>query len=596
MTDQDLDQPQVHKDRRDLHNLKRILPFLLEFRGRAMIALGCLILAKVANVGIPVILKEIIDYFESMNTQDILLALPISLLAGYGALKFMAALFNELRDVVFAKVRYRAMRRLSTSVLRHLHSLSLRFHLERKVGALSRDLERGTRSVSHILNHLAFSILPVLVEFALVAFILLSEYSWIYALAMFSSIIVYIIFTYFVTEWRMDFRHHMNEADSQSNSVAFDSLINFEMVKYFNNEKLELSRYDNSLSQWEYWAIKSQSSMSLLNFGQGAIIAISVTVVMIMATNSVIINEMTIGDLVLVNAFLLQLFIPLASLGVVYRQTKYALADMDLIFKLLDTKHEVIDHPNSKNLKIIDGKVTFKNVSFSYQNDRQILYNLSFEIPAGEKVAIVGHSGAGKSTITRLMYRFYDVNEGSIYIDGQDLRSITQESLHSSVGIVPQDTVLFNDSILYNIAYGKPDATFEDIKKAASMAHILGFIDKLPDQWNTIVGERGLKLSGGEKQRVSIARSILKNPHILIFDEATSSLDSKTERAILKTLNEVSSNTTTMVIAHRLSTIIDADTILVMKNGEIIERGTHSALYEANGHYRKMWDFQIENL
>ena len=596
MAEAGIEQPQVHKDRRDLYNLKRILPFLLEFRGRALLALGCLILAKVANVGIPVILKDIIDYFESVNVEQVILTLPITLLAAYGALKFVAALFNELRDVVFAKVRYRAMRRLSTSVLKHLHSLSLRFHLERRVGALSRDLERGTRSVSHILNHLAFSILPVLVEFSLVAFILLKEYDWTYALAMFSSIAIYIFFTFFITEWRMDFRHNMNEADSQSNSVAFDSLINFEMVKYFNNEDLELRRYDRSLSKWEHWALKSQSSMSILNFGQGAIIAISVTIVMIMATNSVIKGAMTIGDLVLVNAFLLQLFIPLASLGVVYRQTKYALADMDLIFKLLDTKHEVSDNPNSKDLKIINGDISFDNVNFSYQETRQILFNLSFKIPAGKKLAIVGHSGAGKSTITRLLYRFYDVADGSIKIDEQDIRSITQESLHSKVGIVPQDTVLFNDSILYNIAYGKPDAPFEDIKEAASMAHILEFIEKLPNGWDTKVGERGLKLSGGEKQRVSIARSILKKPDILIFDEATSSLDSKTEKSILRTLNGVSSNITTMVIAHRLSTIIDADKIIVMKNGQIIERGTHDELYEAQGHYRKMWDFQRENL
>jgi len=491
--------PQVHKDRRDWYNLRSMLPFLWEFRGRALFALSCLVLSKVANVGIPVVLKELIDHFESASPEQLALAMPVALLVAYGLLKLGASLFNELRDVVFAKVRYRAMRRLSTRVLSHLHQLSLRFHLERRSGAVSRDLERGTRSVSQILNYMAFSILPIMVEFTLVAVIMLQQYDWVFAAAMFGSIAVYMTFTFAITEWRMDFRHHMNKLDSKGNSLAFDSLINYETVKYFGNERLELDRYDDTLRDWEHWAVKSQSSMSLLNFGQGAIIALGVTLVMVLAAHSVSQGEMSIGDLVLVNAFLLQLFIPLGFLGIVYRQIKYSLADMDLIFKLLDTEPEVTDAKDAKPLQVNGGEIGFDQVNFGYQPERRILHDLSLQVPAGKKIAVVGHSGAGKSTLSRLIYRFYDVQSGSVRIDGQDVREVTQESLRAAVGIVPQDTVLFNESIYYNIAYGRPDATREEIERAARMAHIHDFVAQLPDGWDTVVGERGLKLSGGEK-------------------------------------------------------------------------------------------------
>ncbi len=586
--------PQVHKDRRDWQNLKGMLPFIWEFRGRALFALGCLVLAKVANVGVPVVLKEIVEYFERAKDDPLVVAavLPLSLLAAYGVLKLTSSLFNELRDIVFAKVRYRAMRRLSTRVLEHLHRLSLSFHLDRKTGAVSRDLERGTRSVSQILNYMAFSILPIVVEFGLVAFILLTQYDVIFAAAMFGSVVVYVAVTFAITEWRMDFRHTMNRLDSEANTRAFDSLINYETVKYFGNERMELARYDTTLSDWEHWAVKSQSSMSLLNFGQGAVIALGMTLVMFLAMRGVASGEIGLGDLVLLNAFLLQLFIPLGFLGIVYRQVKYSLADMDLIFKLLERDPEITDAPRAAPLRIGGGHIQFDQVTFGYQPERQILRGVSLDVPAGQKIAVVGHSGAGKSTLARLIYRFYDVNTGAITVDGQDLREVSQESLRAAIGIVPQDTVLFHDTIFYNIAYGRPGAPREDVEHAAAMAHIKDFIERLPDGWETVVGERGLKLSGGEKQRVAIARAILKNPRILIFDEATSSLDSRTEQAIQETLAEVAADHTTLVIAHRLSTVVDADQILVMSDGQVIEQGTHPELLEAGGHYREMWDLQ----
>jgi ABC-type transport system involved in Fe-S cluster assembly fused permease/ATPase subunit len=578
----------VHKDRRDWHNLKSMMPFLWEFRGRALFALTCLIASKAANVYVPVYLKKIVDELDGAAVM----ILPVSLLLVYGVLKLSSSLFNELRDVIFAKVRYRAMRRLSTKVLNHLHNLSLRYHLERRTGGISRDLERGTRSVSTILNYMAFSVIPILVEFSLVAFILLRDYDAIFTLAIFGSVAVYMLFTFAITEWRMDFRHTMNRLDSAANGQAVDSLMNYETVKYFGNEKMEIQRFDNTLSEWEYWAVKSQTSMSMLNFGQGAIIALGVTLVMFLATNGVVTGEMGIGDLVLVNAFLLQLFIPLGFLGIVYRQIKYSLADMDLVFKLLETSPEINDKPGAGELVVTGGQIEFDHVRFSYQPERNILDDVSFTVRPGEKIAVVGHSGAGKSTLSRLLYRFYDIQSGMIRIDGQDIAAVQQDSLRNAISIVPQDTVLFNESIRYNLQYGSPQAGMDELIEAARLAHILEFIEGLPDGWDTVVGERGLKLSGGEKQRVAIARAILKKPHILVFDEATSSLDSKTEKAIQKTLDEVAANHTTLVIAHRLSTVVDADRILVLDKGRVVEQGAHQELVGQDGYYAQLWTLQ----
>ncbi|MCF7978223.1 MAG: ABC transporter ATP-binding protein/permease [Chromatiaceae bacterium] len=580
----------VHSDRRDRHNLRGILPYLAEFRGRALLALACLICAKLANVGVPIVLKNIVDAFEQAREQ--ILVLPIGLLLAYGALKLSSSLFNELRDVVFARVRFRAMRRLSTRVLTHLHQLSLSYHLGRQSGAVSRDLERGTRSIATILNYLVFSVIPVLVEFTLVAAVLLTKYELIFTLVTFGTVVVYIGFTFAITEWRMDYRRQMNVLDSRANTHAFDSLLNYETVKYFGNERLELDRYDSTLAQWEDVAVKSQSSMSLLNFGQGSIIAIGVTVIMAYAAQGVVSGSMSIGDLVLVNAFMLQLFIPLGFLGIVYRQIKYALADMDLVFKLLERAPEITDAPAAPPLVLNKGAVRFEQVGFHYQPERVILQAVDFRIDPGEKVAVVGHSGAGKSTLARLLFRFYDPQQGRILIDDQDIRGVLQDSLRAAIGVVPQDTVLFNDSIRYNIAYGRTDATEDEVRRAAELAHIADFIARLPDGWDTVVGERGLKLSGGEKQRVAIARAILKRPRILIFDEATSSLDSRTEQAIQQTLAEVSEDHTTLVIAHRLSTVVDADRILVMDQGRVIEQGAHRSLLSQGGTYAAMWELQ----
>ena len=540
----------------------------------------------------PLVLKEIIDSFDGKPAQ--LLVLPVSLLLAYGAFRLLSSLFNELRDTIFARVRYHAMRQLAQRVLQHLHNLSLRFHLERKTGAISRDIERGTRSVSSLMNFMVFSTVPIIVEFSLVAFILLRNYDWIFTVVTFATVFLYIIFTLLMTEWRMEHRHAMNRLDSEANTHAFDSLINYETVKYFNNEKLEQKRYGSILEQWEDVAVKSQTTMSMLNFGQGSIIALGVTLIMFLATNGVVKGTMSIGDLVMVNAFMLQLFIPLSALGIIYRQIKYTLADMDLVFKLLELKPEIKDSTHAKELNIKGGEVRFEQVDFSYQDERKILHDVDFTIPAGKTVAVVGFSGSGKSTLVRLLFRFYDTIKGRILIDGQELKSVTQDSLRSAIGIVPQDTVLFNETILYNIQYGNLDASENDVKQAAKMAHIYDFIESLPDGWNTMVGERGLKLSGGEKQRVAIARTILKKPPILLFDEATSSLDTATEQAIQKTLREISSNTTTLIIAHRLSTVVDADMILVMEAGKIVERGSHQELISKKGSYWSMWQLQSE--
>ena len=571
-------------------SLGAIMPFLWEYRGRALLALLFLILAKLSLIGVPLVLKEIIELFEQGDRH--LLVLPVGLIVGYGLLRLSSALFNELRDSVFARVRYHAMRRLSTEVLHHLHGLSLRYHMERQTGAISRDLDRGARSASTILNYMVFNIIPTVVEFMLVGAVLVTLYDIKFALITFGAIAAYFAFTFSITEWRMDFRHQMNRLDSEANNQAFDSLINYETVKYFGNESLELKRYDDTLDEWEQWGVRNQTSMSLLNFGQGAIIAIGVTLIMWYATNGVIKQEMQISDLVLVSTLMVQVFMPLGFLGIVYRQVKYTLADMQRLFDLMQLAPDVSDLPNAPDLLATNGEIEFRDVDFHYQPEREILHGLSFRVPAGHKVAVVGHSGAGKSTIARLLFRFYDVTGGSIAIDGQDIRDVTQQSLRAAIGIVPQDTVLFNETIHYNIAYGRPEASPEEVMDAARMAHILDFIEQLPAGWETQVGERGLKLSGGEKQRVAIARAILKRPRILVFDEATSSLDSRTEQAIQLTLSEVSRSHTTLVIAHRLSTIVDADTILVMENGRIVEQGTHQSLLQIAGHYAGMWELQ----
>ena len=579
-----------HSQRRDWLNLKRMFPFVWAYRGRVLLALGSLVFAKLAMVSVPFVLKHIVDRLGLPERSA--LVLPLALLLAYGALRLVSSLFNELRDALFARVRYHAMRQVSDRVLQHLHKLSLRYHLERRTGGVARDLERGASSVSSILNYLVFNILPTAAEFILVAAILISKYESRFSIAIFGTVGVYIAFTFMITEWRMHYRHEMNRLDSKANSQAIDSLLNYETVKYFNNESLEQQRYDQTLSSWENAAVKSQTSMSLLNFGQGSIIAVGVTFIMIFAGQGVVQGKLTVGDLVLVNALMLQLFLPLGFLGIIYRQLKYALADMDMMFKLLEREEEIKDSPDAKPLVVSKGVVDFEAVDFAYQQDRQILHQVSFEIPAGHKIAIVGPSGSGKSTIARLLFRFYDIQAGCIRIDGQDISQVTQDGLRRAIGIVPQDTVLFNDTIYYNIQYANPDASRDEVLQAARMAHIHHFIESLPQGYETLVGERGLKLSGGEKQRVAIARVILKNPKILIFDEATSNLDSQSEQAILSALHEVAQAHTTLVIAHRLSTIVDADRIYVIRDGRILESGRHQDLLANNGLYAELWTLQ----
>ena len=575
--------------RSDWRVIRSLLPYLLDYKWRVGVALTFLVCAKLANVGVPLVMKRIVD---SLDAKQQILVLPLALLVTYGLLRLSTTLFAELRDIVFVRVAKRAIRRVALQVFQHLHALSLRFHLERQTGGVTRDIERGTRGISTLLSYMLFSIIPVILEFGLVAVVLLAKFDWRFPAVTFGAVAIYIAFTFAITEWRMDIRRRANELDSKANTRAIDSLLNYETVKYFNNEEFEARRYDENLRKYESAEVKNEASLGILNIGQSLIIAVAVTLLMILAAGGVADGKLTLGDLVLVNGLLIQLYIPLNFLGMVYREIKQSLTDMDRMFRLLRENREIADRPGAQDLRLNGARVTFEHVDFHYDANRAILHDVSFEIPAGGTVAVVGASGSGKSTLARLLYRFYDVQNGRIAIDGQDIRDVTQKSVRAAIGIVPQDTVLFNDTIYYNIAYGDTEATREQVIDAARSAHIHDFIASLPDGYDATVGERGLKLSGGEKQRVAIARAILKNPGVLIFDEATSALDSKSERAIQEELARIAADRTTLVIAHRLSTIVDADQILVMERGRIVERGTHRELLALGGTYAQMWALQ----
>ncbi len=600
-----------HSNRRDFANLKKLSTYLWEYRGRVLLALSCLMLSKLAIVAVPLLLKKIINTLDAgssepageaasqvsdsagiLGNQDVLLV-ALGFVAAYGLLRLCSSLFKELRDALFARVRYRAMHQLSTQVLTHLHELSLAFHLERRTGSISKDLSRGTNSLSSIVNLLVFNIVPTAAEFLLVAGILLGGYGWQYTIVVFITVAIYIGFTLMFSGWRMQFRHEMNRLDSLSNGRAVDSLLNYETVKYFNNERREIDAYDEHMQEWADAGVKSQVTMSTLNFGQAAIVAVGVTIIMMLATRDVANNTITLGDIVLINALMLQLFVPLNVLGVVYRGLQYALADMDLVLKLLERIPGIQDKSGATDLAIKDASIEFKDVHFAYLPERPILQGISFSVKAGTKVAVVGPSGAGKSTLSRLLFRFYDVDSGQVLVDGVDVRDCTQASLRKALGVVPQDTVMFNDTIRYNLAYAHPDSSDEDVFEAARRAKLSDFIAELPQGYETVVGERGLKLSGGEKQRMAIARVVVKNPPIIIFDEATSSLDTQSEQAILEGMNAVAKRATSLVIAHRLSTVVDADQILVMDAGRIVEEGTHETLLEKNGLYATLWHMQL---
>ena len=583
--------------RGDWRVIRDLLPYLLEYRFRVIIALSCLIAAKVVNLGIPIVMKELIDSLDvKANSPQALLVVPIGIIFAYGVLRISASLFTELREALFAKVTQNAVRKVALQVFEHLHSLALSFHLARQTGGVSRDIERGTRGIQSLISYSLYSILPTLIEFCLVLGYFAYSYDIWFAAITLAALVLYIAFTIVVTEWRTHYRRTMNDMDSKANQKAIDSLLNFETVKYFGNEAFEAGRYDENLLRYQAAAVKSQKTLAFLNLGQQIIIATGLMLILWRATVGVVNGTMTLGDLVLVNTLMIQLYIPLNFLGVIYREIKQSLTDMDRMFSLLNTDKEIADSPHAMPLQIHNyghgPDVRFEHVSFHYEAKREILRDVSFNIPAGTITAVVGQSGAGKSTLARLLFRFYDVQSGEVLIDGQNIQDVTQASLRKTIGIVPQDTVLFNDTIGYNIAYGDPSATIEEVQEAARAAQIDGFIKRLPDGYDTQVGERGLKLSGGEKQRVAIARTLLKKPAMLIFDEATSALDSKTERAFQEELLSLAKNRTTLIIAHRLSTIVHADQILVMEHGQIVERGTHMELLAAQGRYAEMWQMQ----
>jgi len=575
----------------DFGVIRKLLPYLWEYRGRVFLALAFLVIAKLANIGVPLLMKGIVD---GLSGERAMIAVPVALLAAYGLLRLSSTLFNELRDIVFVKVAQRAMRRVALEIFHHLHALSLRFHLERQTGGLTRDIERGTRGISTLLSFMVFSVLPTLLEMALVTGFLIIKFDVWFGVITVAAILLYIGLTFAISEWRTQHRRTMNEMDSKANTRAIDSLLNYETVKYFGNEGYEAKRYDESLQRYEKAAVTSETSLGLLNTVQAMVIALAVSLLMWRAADGIVHGNLTLGDLVMVNALLIQLYIPLNFLGVMYREIKQALVDMEKMFRLLGENREVADKPGAKPLEIRGGEIRFEHVDFSYDGIRPILKDVTFTVPAGKKVAVVGASGSGKSTLARLLFRFYDVGSGRILIDGQDIRDVQQLTVRTSIGIVPQDTVLFNDTIYYNVSYGRPEATREEVERAARVAHISEFIERLPAKWESTVGERGLKLSGGEKQRVSIARTLLKNPPILVFDEATSALDSRTEKSIQAELADIAVNHTTLVIAHRLSTIVDADEILVMEQGEIVERGSFRALLASEGKFAEMWRLQLE--